>query len=199
MVTVGLGIGDVVLEPKWFRLKKAVNSAESKITVVRVRYNDTECEEVVDIFEKEILLLHLSPHTSGVLGSALHRHQGHSIGRKRDLYGLLGPGTPLAAGVDHCGEFAMNLVEGICVEDLQRRIFDPSAEPQLTEFLRLDRIMFPDFQGDFSGPRILRAIVLEQYTAVEEVPLKNLVFGRMPRAIEFERIEEFGIDVGFSK
>ena len=96
-------------------------------------------------------------------------------------------------------EFAMNLVEGICVEDLQRRIFDPSAELQLTEFLRLDRIMFPDFQGDFSGPRILRAIVLEQYTAVEEVPLKNLVFGRMPRAIEFERIEEFGIDVGFSK
>ncbi len=82
-VSVGLGIGDVVLESKWFGLKKSVDDIERKVTIVLARHDEAKGKQVVNLLEEKNLLPHLSPHSGDVLGSALNRHQGNSISSKR--------------------------------------------------------------------------------------------------------------------
>jgi hypothetical protein len=194
LVPVGLGRGDVVLEPKRFGFEESVNGVEREIAVAVARDNDAEGEEVVDLFDEEVLFLHLPPHPSSVLGAALKRQLGYSVCHQRGSDGTLGIGAPFRTGADEGHHLASHSIEGLRVEDFQRRILEPSAELQFANLLRLNGVVLPDLEGNSSRPAILRVILLEQRTPAAEVLAQYFVFRGSSRAIQFERIEELRID-----
>ncbi len=169
LISVGLGFGDIVLESKGFGFKEPVDRVEREIAVVAARHDDAKGDEVVNLFDEQIFLVHLSPHPRDVFGAALHRHRGNSIAGKRGFDDPLSPGAPLGAGIDQGVELALNPAEGIWIEDLQRRIFDQGAELHFTEFLCLYGIELPYLERDITCSRVTRMKLFQLCAATPEI------------------------------
>ena len=74
LVVVGLGHGDIILEPPGDRFPEAMDDAQRLIAVlflVRIE-DDPEGRQVVDLIEIDVLLLHLFVDAVEMLGPALH-------------------------------------------------------------------------------------------------------------------------------
>ncbi len=75
LVPVGFRFGDVILEPKWFRIEEPMDGIECKVAFVLARHDDAEGEQVVNFLERQVFLLHFSPHPGGVFRAALNRYK----------------------------------------------------------------------------------------------------------------------------
>src|SRR5574344_325626 len=98
LVTVGFGVGDIVIEFARNVVPLGVNDAESGITILQAVGNDPHRTHVIEIGEAQLLLLHLAPDAVDVFRAAINI--GLNPGRLQRLFELLDEAVNVAFAIE---------------------------------------------------------------------------------------------------
>ena len=166
LVAVGLGCGDVVLEPSRHGAEHVVDVAEDVVAVGDVVHNDAERAEIEDLVEPAFLRVHLAVDAVGVLEAALHRCVDVVLGEPvGDL--LLHIGHELVEHVRLAVEIGDDLAVAVGVEVFEREILKLPLHLLQTETVGDGRVDLHRFERFFE--LLLRDHVFHRAHVVQSV------------------------------